>query len=576
MAFWIWSIAPDNYPAFLRAGTFAVRRQGKKAMQQIRPGDRVFAYLSGSKVIAGEFEAVGAPFEDAAPLVPGKHYGHRIRVRPVVALPSAAWVPFDAFARDLSVLEEYDEIGDPDRQFRAVVQRVVHLLPQIDGKVLQFLVRAREGADQGAILRAYEEVRLAQREEKADRGAEAQAVREPDAPYAASLGDFDYAEAMDALLAFVAGQGFVYAPWEIAAYACALRTKPFAILAGVVGVGKSRLPQLVAEGTGGACAVLPVRPDWTDPADVLGYADLHGRFRPGALLQAARRAADDPARQHTLVLDEMNLARPEHYLAEVLSRIEGRTRAGTPPLLNDGPTDAPPEWATLGLPPNLALVGTVNVDESAHPISRKVLDRAFTLDLAPGSLLLQEDAEPAEATVWPAEAWQPLALRLSELAELSDDESAAIERAIGALEEASAILRPAGFAVGYRTRDEVALFALHARAFPDAFRTAEGERVDPLDLALVAKLLPRLSGGHRAFRDALHTLAAWAANSDSPPRPGEESPRDLLDRFAAGRPDSLPRSGGALPGARFPRTAARLARMAERLHDDGYAAFFDA
>ena len=566
MAFWIWSVSPDHYPAFVRAGTFAVRRQGRKAMQQVRPGDRIFAYLSGSKVIAGEFEAVGAPFEDAAPLVPGKHYGHRVRVRPAVSLPPAAWVPYDAFARELSVLEEYDEIGDADRQFRAVVQRVVHPLPEIDGKVLQFLVRAREGADGGAILRAYEEVRLAQKEERAGRDAErAPAVHEPDRPYAAPLDPFDYAGAMEALLAFVTRRGFVYEPWEIAAYVAGIRTKPLALLAGVVGVGKSRLPQLVAEGTGGVCAVLPVRPDWTDPADVLGYADLQGRFRPGALLRAARRAADDPTRQHTLVLDEMNLARPEHYLAEVLSRIEARTPAGTPPLLNDGPADAPPEWAGLGLPPNLALVGTVNVDESAHPISRKVLDRAFTLDLAPGSLLVVEngDAPDPVPAMWPAAAWQPRAFRLSELTRLAGDESAAIAQAVQALEEASAILRPAGFAVGYRTRDEVALFRLHACSFPDAFRTSDGERVDPLDLALVAKLLPRLAGGHRAFRDALHALLGWATAS------AEES-SDLLDRFAAaGRPDLL-------AGSRFPRTAARLARMAERLHDDGYATFFDA
>src|SRR5690606_38685820 len=195
-------------------------------------------------------------------------------------------------------------------------------------------------------------------------------VAEAEAVYVPELTDFDRPAAMERLVAAIAVRGFVYEPWEVAAFVTALRTKPFVVLAGVTGVGKSRLPHLVAEATGGGATLLPVRPDWTDPAEVLGYTDLAGRFRPGALLRPARAAAEDPAREHLVVLDEMNLARPEHYLAEVLSRIEAReaTAAGfvTPPLLTQ-PLDAPgADWNAVRLPPNLALVGTVNVDESAH------------------------------------------------------------------------------------------------------------------------------------------------------------------------------------------------------------------
>lgn len=71
MAYWLWSVPPEHYSAYLRTGTFAVRRQGRAAMQGIRPGDRIVAYLPGLRVVAGLFEATSAAFEDATALVPG-------------------------------------------------------------------------------------------------------------------------------------------------------------------------------------------------------------------------------------------------------------------------------------------------------------------------------------------------------------------------------------------------------------------------------------------------------------------------------------------------------------------------
>ena len=83
----------------------------------------------------------------------------------------------------------------------------------------------------------------------------------------------------------------------------------------VTGVGKSRLPALVADATGGVATVLPVRPDWTDPAETMGYTDLSGRFRPGAVLRAASEAAEPlptspkPATQATLPESMTSVAR---------------------------------------------------------------------------------------------------------------------------------------------------------------------------------------------------------------------------------------------------------------------------
>ena len=343
------------------------------------------------------------------------------------------------------------------------------------------------------------------------------------------------------------------------------------ILAGVTGTGKSKLPALVAEATGGASRLIPVRPDWTDSADLLGYTDLRGVFRPGTLLRIAREAAQESERYWTAILDEMNLARVEHYFAEVLSRIEDRrpTPGGgweSSPLLL--PSADAGEWAEVALPPNLALVGTVNMDESAHGFSRKVLDRAFTLELSDVDLSRWEGRErrPAEPAPWPPRAWEPRAIRLGELRGVSGAEREEIGRAIQALGEANRFLQGAGLQIGYRTRDEVALFVLHAADIRSSFTTRTGEGVDPLDLSLHMKLLPRIVGGSAAVRRAMLGLLGWA--TDGATLPAESDARPLLDDWeAVGRPASLPR-------ARFPHTAARLCLMWERLQEEGYTSFW--
>ncbi|HYE95344.1 MAG TPA: EVE domain-containing protein, partial [Rubricoccaceae bacterium] len=193
---------------------------------------------------------------------------------------------------------------------------------------------------------------------------------------------------------------------------------------------------------------------------------------------------------------------------------------------------------------------------------------AFTLELDASDLAQWAEAGGGEASVepWPAEAWAPRAIRLGGLGDLSKAERGVVQAAVDAVVEAHALLAPAGLGAGYRARDEVALFALHASETPDTFRTTTGEPVDPLDLALFTKLLPRLEGGRAPVREAVLALLGWAV--DGTPRREESPATALLDGWeGAGRSDDF-------PGARFPRTAARLARMADALLSEGFASFW--
>ncbi|GAB5521149.1 MAG: hypothetical protein RhofKO_34000 [Rhodothermales bacterium] len=559
MQSWIWAVSPKHYPALVRTETFALRQVGRAALTEVRPGDTIFAYLSGKKVLAGLFEVTSLPFEDRTPLVSGLTYPHRVRMRPVVTLSEETWVPYEAFADKLDATQAQGS-------FRAVVQRVLYALPSVDAKVLEFLVRTRESVDLDELLAAYDAFQTT-REQTAN--ASPTQVAEAAPNYRA--GDvFDRAAALEALHADLLADGYWYEPWQVTTYITALRTKPFVILAGVTGIGKSKLPQLVAQHTGGHAHVIPVQPRWMDSGDVLGYTDLQGRFHPGELLRVASQAQQRPDQQQVVVLDEMNVAKVGDYLAEVLSRIEQRTPQGkgwrTPPLLPADPT-RPGTWSEVGLPSNLALVGTVNIDEDGHRFSRKVLDRAFALELeSPDLSHWPKQAASAAIQPWPIAAWQPRGLRLADLTDLTDDEQATIQRALDVLAAANTVLRPACFDVAFRTRDEVCLFMLHALATPEAFRTAAGAPVDPLDLALLMKLLPRLHGGDAAFRDALRHLLGWAANGA--PAPDERTADHLTAAWVQQHRPAV------FEGAVFPRTTARLCLMWERLQTQRYASFW--
>ena len=383
--------------------------------------------------------------------------------------------------------------------------------------------------------------------------------------------------AVEQLIKDIAKDGFTFEPWHIASFVTAIRTKPFVILAGVSGTGKSKLPSLVSKHTGGVSTRISVRPDWTDSSEVLGYVDLQGTFRPGAFLIVAKKASHSSATHSTCIIDEMNLARVEYYFAEILSCIEDRRRSETggfesDSLLSLQLSENDEHWQQQSIPANLGIVGTVNMDESTHGFSRKVLDRAFTIELSEVDLdwhpeLPDEGVPPSEVRAeWPVAFWHSAATRLSQLANLELASLALIQSSIELLKKINDCLTCSQLQVGYRTRDEIILFLLNAEEIRSSFRSRNDEMVDPLDLVLSMKILPRIVGGSNAIRRTL--LGLLGLTIQGQPFNNDDVVGSQVDKWdKAGRPATL-------VGAKLPRSAARLCLMWDRLETEGFTSYW--
>ncbi|GAU09290.1 McrB family protein [Desulfoplanes formicivorans] len=250
-----------------------------------------------------------------------------------------------------------------------------------------------------------------------------------------------------------------------------LDTKRFVILSGLSGTGKTALLRhyarlyckLVGVDPEKHSAVVAVSPDWRDPSGLLGYlnalhADPTFQAEPG--LRIVLGAARNPELPYFLILDEMNMARVERYFAPFLSAMEIKG----PIVLHsneDNVNDVPP---SITWPRNLFIGGTVNMDETTHPFSDKVLDRAFTFEFWDVDLQGYFERQPAE------------------------HRNTAVEKLLIQLQEQ---LKPIRRHFGYRVAGEILAFV---RDCTDggSVTTDAGNRL--LDQAIFSKILPRLRG----------------------------------------------------------------------------------
>lgn len=252
----------------------------------------------------------------------------------------------------------------------------------------------------------------------------------------------------------------------------------FAVLTGLSGSGKTQLALHYARALcgdkavqGEAVKVIPIQPGWFDPSPLLGYVSpIHqAAYRSAPFLDLVMRAVENPRQPHVAVLDEMNLSHPEQYLAPILSAMETQGAIDLHQLA-DGATEVP---RSVVYPANLVIIGTVNMDETTHGLSDKVLDRAFTLEFW--------NIKVSDFPRWGSSGLAP-ALR---------------EKAQQVLEALGEVLAPLRLHFGWRTIDDVVNYL----GFATRLGTGDSQALDD---ALYAKVLPKLRGeSSRRFEAAL-------------------------------------------------------------------------
>lgn len=178
------------------------------------------------------------------------------------------------------------------------------------------------------------------------------------------------------------------------------------IFQGISGTGKTTLAMAFAEAVGGKLTRVPVQAGWRDRADVLGhYNAFEKRYYERETLQALYQA-QTPAYQdllHVVLLDEMNLSRPEQYFADFLSTMEVEPKKRWIRLLETAPAQAPVqlrEGREILLPSNVWFIGTANQDETTNAFADKTHDRAFVLDLPKQEDMGAKFSKPNRQAPW--------------------------------------------------------------------------------------------------------------------------------------------------------------------------------
>lgn len=359
-------------------------------------------------------------------------------------------------------------------------------------------------------------------------------------------------------------------------YLLAIRTKPFLLLAGISGTGKSRIvrefafkscPEYLQDGAGttpGNYCMIEVKPNWHDSTELLGYYSRLGKggYQFTKFVKFLVKAKMFPTVPFFVCLDEMNLAPVEQYFAEILSILETRKHpkneetgevdmalVKTEPIIDaqyfrglsemphtkNAQTGEPfnskltdrdiylklygidtesnideevgkrTELITEGLtlPDNVVIIGTVNMDDTTHQFSRKVIDRAMTIEMNGGNLrdmfggsknleyLPQEEQEK----------WQKAFTRryvaADEVLEThSDFAEELMEELPARLEQINQVLKGTPFEVSYRVLNEltiiVGVLLDEGKELDDAINQA-------VNNILLMKILPRIEGDAEMF-----------------------------------------------------------------------------
>jgi hypothetical protein len=309
---------------------------------------------------------------------------------------------------------------------------------------------------------------------------------------------------LDSIERYITARGYYFDRETLYNYHICLKTRPFVILAGLSGTGKSKLSQLYAEALGQQSHFkrLPVRPNWNDDRYLLGHLNtITGEYITEPAIEFLFEASADEDNLYFLCLDEMNLAHVEYYFSQFLSAMEEERPADRLLTLlgkraqqivaDQNKSGKVP--AEIAIPTNLFFTGTINVDETTQPVSDKVMDRANTLEFFRVELdKIPQPTELPATTPISAHTWRSY-------------QSATPDQTFRSqIIEISKILNKADLGLGYRVLHEIEVYVANSKTL-----------LEPLvafDLQVKQRILPRIRGSEMITSTIDEMLAFLKAN----------------------------------------------------------------
>jgi len=301
------------------------------------------------------------------------------------------------------------------------------------------------------------------------------------------------------ILESILSTGLIYSETLIKRLAYSLMAKPFVILSGLAGSGKTQLAlafaKCLSENIDNQFCIVSVGADWTNREPLLGYPNA---LQPGkyekpesGVLQLLMRANEDPSKPYFLILDEMNLSVVERYFADFLSAME----SGEPIKLWDNEAGNVPK--EIELPKNVFIIGTINVDETTYMFSPKVLDRANVIEfkIAPNEM---EDYLGKKVNINLEQAYSNCADMALDFVTKAKSQVEKDEKNKDVLLSFFKELKKVNAEFGYRTVNEISRY-LH---FSDGELSADSA----IDTAILQKLLPKLHGSRKKLVPVLTSM----------------------------------------------------------------------
>ncbi len=369
--------------------------------------------------------------------------------------------------------------------------------------------------------------------------------------------------------------GLVFSDTLINRFIASLCTKPFVILTGLSGSGKTKLAQAFAqwicykenEGERNEqYCIVPVGADWTNREPLLGYPnalDKNEYVKPeNGVLDLIIRASNNENQPHFLILDEMNLSHVERYFADFLSTMESGDEIPLHKISDKDQNAAPFIPQSIKLPKNLFIIGTVNIDETTYMFSPKVLDRANTLEFR----LTLEDLEVFIKSSSKLNMnllkgiGEPMGESFVKIALQETDKN--LVKVENDLKIFFTELKKAGAEFGYRTAGEIDRLIFMLGKF--------GEKGnDLLDIAIMQKLLPKLHGSRNKLTKILPVIGGFCLTEGS-----DKIRENYLDKFVKNEINESEIVKDE--NVKFKISFEKICRMYKNAVENGFASYAEA